>query len=123
MKIDTTELEKDLKDPNKNQSEVIKNLVQSIEEIVESNKEMKRLAEEAAALSEKSINEQKMLTQAVIDYTAALRNIHVILGAGNPEEIEKLKTELSKWVLTSIIGDLKNEHRTAPKASSGTSGT
>ncbi len=97
--IDTTELRKELNDPTIDKGVVIDNLVKSIDDIVLSNKEMKRLADEAATLLEVALNEQKSLFDTVLDYTEALKNIHLVLSSCDQTIIDGLKLELAKWVL------------------------
>lgn len=97
--IDTKKLESQLQDPGTDKAGVIKDLVQAIEEIVASNNEMKRLADEAAAISEKAIEDQKKLFDSVLELTTAMKNIHIILNLNDPKVIEELKLELAKWVL------------------------
>ena len=98
--IDTKQLEKDLYDPTLDKTVAIKRLVESIEELVASNNDMKRLADEAATISGKAIEDQKALFDSVLDLTTALKNVHIILNSEDAATINDLKLYLAKWVLS-----------------------
>jgi len=112
--IDTKKLRAQLEDPKTDKKKVIDDLIVSIDELVLGFNELKKAAEESITIAVKSEALNVQLNQTVMDFAEAMKNIHVILGNNSMEELNLLKDQIAKWILspTAIkLGVITNANR------------